>query len=91
MKTLKTAINKISKKPYVLEISAKCSDLFSAQLKTNQGLVISEYSGYVPSFFPDEHYGDYVMLSIDINTGRILNWKKPSESQLNQLKQKRGA
>lgn len=74
-----------------IEISAKCSDLFSAQVINDKGEVLINYDGYVPNFFPDEHYGDYVMLNIDIATGKILNWKKPSESQLNQLKQKRGA
>lgn len=37
---------------------------------------------YVPSFFPGEHYGDYLMLNIDIDTGMILNWKKPNPSML---------
>lgn len=88
MKSLK---NKLDLKPSVIEISAKCSDLFSAQVKDAENNTLIDYYGYVPNFFPDDHYGDYVMLNIDINTGKILNWKKPSESQLNQLKQKRGA
>ena len=88
MKSLK---NKLDLKPSVIEISAKCSDLFSAQVINDKGEVLINYDGYVPKFFPDDHYGDYVMLNININTGKILNWKKPSESQLNQLKQKRGA
>lgn len=43
---------------------------------------ITEREGYVPSFFPygkdsyDSHYGDYVDLFIDIETGQIANWKK---------------
>lgn len=64
-----------------ISISAKCSDLFFASLNVNSELV-GEYEGYVPSFFPDEHYGDYVILKIDIDTGRILNWKKPTEDDL---------
>ena len=66
-----------------IKISAKCSDLFSATLMDNVGQIKGEYDGYVPDFFPGEHYGDYVELDIDVATGRILNWKKPTEKQLN--------
>lgn len=62
-------------------ITAKCSDLFSANL-LKDGEVIANYDGYVPDFFPEEHYGDYVELKIDIETGQILNWKKPTKKQL---------
>jgi hypothetical protein len=43
------------------------------------------YDGYVPKWFPNpnvQHYGDYVELSIDVETGKILNWKKPNQNQL---------
>jgi len=39
---------------------------------------------YVPSFFPGEHYGDYLILDIDIETGKINNWKKPSSEEIEQ-------
>jgi hypothetical protein len=64
-------------KAKVISISAKCSDLFSASL--DDGRV---YDGYVPKFFPGQHYGDYVELEIELETGRILNWKKPTEEDL---------
>ena len=64
-----------------ISMSAKCSDLFSARLNVDDQLV-GEYMGYVPDFFPGKHYGDYVLLNIDIETGQILNWKKPTEDQL---------
>ena len=64
-----------------IRISAKCSDLFSATLKQD-GKEIGVYDGYVPKFFPGEHYGDYVELEIDIVTGKILNWKKPTAKDL---------
>ena len=63
----------------VLRISAKCSDLFAMSLGNK------EYDGYVPDWLPNtnaKHYGDYVELKIDIETGQILNWKKPSQTQL---------
>lgn len=59
----------------VLSISAKCSDLYSHTVYDKRGKVYREYSGYVPSFFPGEHWGDYLLLDIDPYTGRILNWK----------------
>ena len=67
-----------------IRISAKCSDLFSASL-FNNGHHKGDYDGYVPKFFPGEHYGDYVTLNIDLDTGKILNWKKPSEKQLKEI------
>ena len=64
----------------ILRICAKCSDMFSADLSSEK-----EYVGYVPKWFPNKdvnHYGDYVQLTIDIETGRILNWVKPTKEQL---------
>ena len=68
-----------------ISISAKCSDLFGAFLYDGNKLV-GEYDGYVPEWLPNpknQHFGDYINLEIDIETGRILNWKKPTEAQLN--------
>jgi hypothetical protein len=59
-------------------ISAKCSDLCYAELKTDKGQVVASHDGYVPALMPGEHYGDYVELEIDLETGVILNWKRPS-------------
>jgi hypothetical protein len=65
----------------VINISAKCSDLFSASLYDN-GKHVGDYEGYVPEFFPGRHYGDYVMMEIDAETGKITNWHKPTAAQL---------
>jgi hypothetical protein len=67
-----------------INISAKCSDLFSAQLRENNK-VIGEYDGYVPTWLPNpavNHGGDYVDLTIDVDTGKIVNWKKPTAANL---------
>jgi hypothetical protein len=64
---------KPSYKGTVLSVSAKCSDLWSHTVVNETGIV-SEYSGYVPSFMPGQHWGDYVELDIDPYTGKILNW-----------------
>lgn len=64
-----------------LRVSAKCSDMFTAQYDGK------DYDGYVPEWFPHpntSHYGDYVILEINPETGQILNWKKPTATQLNE-------
>lgn len=65
-------------KPLVISICAKCSDMFSAT--TNDG---RSYDGYVPNFFPGDHFGDYVELEIDAETGKILNWNPPTKEEIN--------
>lgn len=62
-------------KPTTVHISAKCSDMCITEIMDEKGNVIAEHDGYVPSFMPDQHWGDYVILEIDIATGKILNWK----------------
>ena len=64
-----------------IRICAKCSDMFSATL-IKDGKQVGEYDGYVPNWMPGEHYGDYVELEIDIDTGMIIGWKKPSKGSL---------
>jgi hypothetical protein len=65
-----------------ISICAKCSDMCSVSLIDEKGNTIGERDGYVPNFMPGEHFGDYVMLDIDLETGKILNWKKPTQAQL---------
>jgi hypothetical protein len=74
--------------PRILNVSAKCSDLFSASVIEN-GKQTSEYDGYVPRWFPSpasDNDGDYVILKIDIDTGKILNWKNPTQKDLKEFK-----
>lgn len=60
-----------------LKIHLKVSDCFSAQLVSDKGELIHEQEdGYVPSFMPGDHYGDYVILDIDIDSGQVTNWKR---------------
>lgn len=68
-----------------ISITAKCSDMCGMVLNDDKAGRIGEYDGYVPAWFPNpdvKHYGDYVELRIDVETGRILNWKKPTEDDL---------
>jgi hypothetical protein len=70
------------KKGMTLSICGKTSDLCSATLTDADGKVLKEKDGYVPEMMPGEHYGDYIIIDIDIETGKILNWKKPSKKAI---------
>ncbi len=66
-----------------LKICLKVSDCFAACLMSDKGETIHDQDdGYVPSFMPGDHYGDYVILDIDIDTGMITNWKKPTADKI---------
>ena len=61
-----------------LYLSAKCSDLCWLRIDNDDGEPLLEHDGYVPDFMPGQHWGDYIDLEIDVETGVILNWK-PNE------------
>ena len=66
-----------------LKIHLKVSDCFTAALVSDKGETIHDQDdGYVPGFMPGDHYGDYVILDIDIDTGMVTNWKKPTAQQI---------
>jgi len=69
----------------IMKINAKCSDLFYATFEVDKEQVGEDYDGYVPDFFPGKHFGDYVQLDIDIDTGNIVNWKKPTDEDIDNL------
>lgn len=63
----------------VLKIHLKVRDEFTASLVDQNGDEIhTQEDGYVPGFMPGPHYGDYVILDVDLDTGQILNWKPPT-------------
>lgn len=66
-----------------LKIHIKVCDQFTASLCDQDGTEIHEQEdGYVPHFMPGEHYGDYLILDIDLDTGKILNWKVPTDQDI---------
>jgi len=70
----------------VLRVCAKTSDACDIQFLDKDNKPTRErHDGYVPDYFPEEHYGDYLELDIDVKTGRILNWKTPTQKQLNKV------
>lgn len=61
----------------------KVRDEFTAELLDQDGATIfDQEDGYVPGFMPGEHFGDYVILHIDIDTGQIINWTKPTAEDI---------
>lgn len=63
----------------VLKIYCKVCDNFTASLADQNGEEIHvQEDGYVPGFMPGEHYGDYLILDIDLDSGKVLNWKPPT-------------
>jgi hypothetical protein len=70
----------------MLKISAKCADAFCADLYNDAGILLKEYQGYVTKLLPPDHDGfhdpDHVGLEIDLETGQILNWKRPTKKQI---------
>jgi hypothetical protein len=73
-------------KAKTISIGGKCSDCFWATVKDEKGNKIgNDYSGYVPKFMPGKHYGDNIILDIDLETGKILNWTPPTEEEINSL------
>jgi hypothetical protein len=69
----------------LLKLHIKVSDRFTAGLVDAQGDVVGNYEGYVPGFFPGNHYGDYLELDIDLETGQIRNWKKPAAADIEKM------
>jgi len=66
-----------------LKVCVKVTDRFAATLVDQDGAAIHEFEDcYVPGFMPGNHYGDYLMLDIDIDSGQITNWKTPSAEQI---------
>lgn len=64
-----------------LKLCCKVSDRFQAQLKED-GKILKDYDGYVPDFMPGNHYGDYIEIEINLETGQIINWQRPTQEQI---------
>ena len=65
----------------ILKLHLKVRDEFYATLQGADGEVLGEYEGYV-KLMPGDHYGDYVYLDIDLETGQITNWKQPTPEEV---------
>jgi hypothetical protein len=66
----------------VLKVHAKPCDSGGYELLDSDGDTIFDApDAYVPSFMPDGG-GDYIVLDIELDTGRILNWKVPTAKKI---------
>lgn len=66
-----------------VKIHIKVCDNFSYELLSDLGEKIFEQDdGYVPGFMPGQHYGDYLILDIDVDSGVITNWNKCTPTML---------
>jgi hypothetical protein len=65
-----------------LRLCGKTSDGCGINYLDENGNSVAEVNDYVPDYFPEEHYGDYIEFDIDVKTGQILNWKAPTQKQL---------
>lgn len=69
-----------------LSMYLKVSDMFTAHVLDENGNELGgQDDGYVPDFMPGQHYGDYVILDIDLDTGRVTNWTPPTAQQIEEF------
>jgi hypothetical protein len=64
-----------------IDFYAKCADRFWCAIKEN-GVTVGQYDGYPPKLLGDS---DGVSMEIDLETGQIQNWVKPTEEDLKQI------
>lgn len=79
MKTTRTKVVPIHAK--TISICAKVGDRCVASLYDEDDELLKERNG-VPDFFPGTHYGEYLYLDIDIDTGKITNWSVPTVKEI---------
>lgn len=76
-------MKKVDVEARTLSIHTKVAGMFQAVILDQDGEEIGgQEDGCVPDLMPGEHYGDYIILEIDIDTGQIKNWKTPSADQI---------
>lgn len=66
-----------------LKMCLRVRDRFCASIRDQDGVELGgREDSYVPGFMPGQHYGDYVILDIDLDSGQITNWKTPSAKDI---------
>ena len=65
-----------------IKLCGKTSDACGIVFLDEKGEYVGSRDNYVPDYFPEDHCGDYIEFDIDVATGQILNWKKPTQKQL---------
>lgn len=81
-----SATKKVQVNAKTLKLHLKVCDRFTAEIADSDNETIWEQDdGYVPDFMPGQHYGDYVILDIDLDSGQIINWEVPTPGQIEDL------
>lgn len=82
MEINQTKVVKVNAK--TLKIHVKVTDRFIGGIYDEQDELIHDFEdgSYVPSFMPGDHFGDYIILDIDLDTGNITNWKRITAEML---------
>lgn len=75
MKIEITPTDKITVDAKTLKLHLKVRDCCSFTIEDAQGNKLADHDDYVPGFFPGDHYGDYIILDIDLDTMQITNWE----------------
>jgi len=66
-----------------VQLEVKVSDTGNYRFTSSDDVTIADFvEGRVPDFFPGNHHGDYLYLDIDLETGRITNWRTPSHDDI---------
>jgi hypothetical protein len=78
------ATKKVKVNAKTLRLHLKVCDRFTCSIEDQDGDVLMDYDDYVPGFMPGEHFGDYVILDIDIDSGKITNWN-PTPDQIEEF------
>jgi hypothetical protein len=68
-----------------LSLMCKVSDRFTCDINDPEGNYVGGYNGYVPDFLSGSSGEDYLDLDIDLETGRIVNWRKPTAKEIENL------
>jgi len=78
-------LEKVGEIPTVFEIHAKVRDNGAYFLRNKNDSIVESSDGYPPAILnvaTDTFDNDYIHLKIDIQTGKVLNWKVPSKLTL---------
>lgn len=70
-----------------IKMTGKVSDMFSFTAHDEKGAFVGEYEGYVPKEIFG-YGGDYIELTIELATGKIIGWKEPDNEEVENLLKK---
>ncbi len=77
-------VKKIAEQAKTLIFSMQVRTEFTIHLMGQDGVWLFDYEGYIlPAFLPERGFsGEYLTLDIDIDSGQITNWQKPTREQI---------